>query len=442
MLKFSEKCKRELREAVSVRESVAKSLADRDAALLAEQQMRLSYAALKVELDQLRVRLAHASSTAAGVKKRARSRENDDVVENDNSVGATDDGDSTATSTVSTSVLPSSVALSGTAVRVCSAPELDGVVVAVCGNSRGRFDFVKLDGLQLQYGSTIADVHQHRVRDLKLLGALPAGPFAEKMILSAGGRALQLTSLRSNSIALTIHAPSHAWSCVSLAEFGLPTVLACGVQDGSVALYDVRMPQSMMLQLAAAGSGRGQPLFALAAVYATDTSAPWLIGVSAGRLSSWQLAKNGDSLQQVCSFAPVAWPDDRKCRNGAVANTALLTSHQVGESITEARYEHRLMQGFSPNSWPPNCETVLSSASSVCAMGGDGESIAVCSDAIGGVGNDFALLRVERGRMTGRIELKQATGSGVVDMHVSVSSTARWITAIGSNGLSLWRLGR
>jgi hypothetical protein len=432
--------------------------AERDLAVQAELQMKLSTATLRVELDQMRVRLAHAeSANGNGTSKRSRIAAVNDAVDDLLLLQDIDTAVESATATAATTAAttPSTAVLSG-ALCVRVAPELDNVVVVVCGNSRGRFDFVKLDGLQLQYGSTIADVHQHRVRDVRLLGALPGGPFAERMILSAGGRALQLTSLRSNTVAMTINLQTHGWSCVSLADFGLPTVLACGVQDGGVALYDVRMPQATLLQLAAAGAGRGQPLFALDTMRATDTGAPWLIGANAGRLSSWQLDTSGGAgARLVCSFAPVAWPDDKKCRRGAVAGTTLLTSHQVGESIGEARYEHRLMQGFAPNTWPPQTELVYTSKSGVAAIGDDGESLVVCNDAVGGShtsrGSEFAALRVERGQPVGRFDLPQPTGgaaaasvtaSNVVDMHVSMSTTAnaRWVAAIAANGLALWRL--
>jgi hypothetical protein len=453
LIVLSEKLKRDVREVAVARERASKLQAERDLAVQAELQLRLSTATLRVELDQMRVRLAHAATADTGAaSKRARTTAAaGDADDDDEDLLLLQNIQSTATS--SSTLSSSTATLNGRALRVRVAPELDNVVVVACGNSRGRFDFVKLDALQLQYGSTIADVHQHRVRDLRLLGALPGGPFAERMILSAGGRALQLTSLRSNTVAMTIHLQTHGWSCVSLADFGLPTVLACGVQDGSVALYDVRMPQATLLHLAAAGAGRGQPLFALDAVHAADTGAPWLIGANAGRLSSWQIDTSGGSgARMVCSFAPVAWPDNRKCRSGAAAGATLLTSHQVGDSESAVQYEHRLMQGFVPNRWPPECEAVFSSASGVAAVGDDQKSLMVCHDAAGGRqasrGSEFALVVVERGQPVGRVDLERpangaatVSASNVVDMHLwaSATSNVRCTAAIAAGGLALWR---
>lgn len=327
------------------------------------------------------------------------------------------------------------------AVRVRVGDKVGGIVVVACGNDKGRFDFVKLDALQLRYGSTIADAHQHRVRDMRLYAPLPDGPFAEPMILSTAGRVLQLTSLRSNHVALSMNLDAHGWSCVALASLGAPTAVACGSQDGSVVIYDVRRPAAPLARLPSVGAGRGQPLFALDAVRAAAGGATWLVGASAGRLSNWELDVAQMSL--VRSFAPVAWADDEKCRSGVVAGASLFSTHQVSSSaVVQARFQHRLLQGFAPDSWPPACEAVLETTCSVAAADeASGDAVVLSTDAVDprAAADQFSWLRLERGRVAERVDLPPAplvvSGSTAVDAHVAEP----WIAALSSLGLAVWR---
>jgi hypothetical protein len=414
--------------------------AERDAALRNQEQLTLESAAMRVELQQLRVRLQHAA--AVPLAKRPRS--------------ATDDAEAAADtaerSAAAAAVVPSTAAAQSApktlcvarAVRVRVGCDLGGLVVVACGNDRGRFDFVKLDGLQLQYGSTLSSVHQHRVRDMRLYAPLPSGPFAEPMILSAAGRVLQLTSLRSNNVALSVNLAGHGWSCVALPGLGVPTALACGSESGSVVVYDVRRPAAPLLTLPPAGAGRGQPLFGLDCV-SDANGGKWLVGTSAGRLSSWQLDTEHMSL--VRSFAPVAWSEREKCRSGAVSSSSsssssssLLTTHQLSLSIVGARFQHRLLQGFVPDVWPPPCEALFESACGVAALSEAGDALVVCSDAVDSKsnGDSFSLLRLERGRAVARTDLPAAplvvSGSNVIDMHID----DRWIAGISTAGLCVW----
>ncbi len=418
---------------------------ERDAALRNQEQLTLESAALRVELQQLRVRLQHAGGADAAAALPAAKRPR----------SATDDAeaaaDSVERSTAAAAVVPATAA--GTlgapktlcmarAVRVRVGCDLGGLVVVACGNDRGRFDFVKLDGLQLQYGSTLSSVHQHRVRDMRLYAPLPSGPFAEPMILSAAGRVLQLTSLRSNNVALSVNLAGHGWSCVAMPGLGVPTALACGSESGSVVVYDVRRPAAPLLTLPPAGAGRGQPLFGLDCVCDAN-GGKWLVGTSAGRLSSWQLDTEHMSL--VRSFAPVAWSEREKCRSGAVSSSSsssssLLTTHQLSLSIVGARFQHRLLQGFVPDVWPPPCEALFESACGVAALSEAGDTLVVCSDAVDSKsnGDSFSLLRLERGRAVARTDLPAAplvvSGSNVIDMHID----DRWIAGISTAGLCVW----